>query len=196
MRARRAALGLSQAELAAAAGVDRRQIRRYEAGEQQPTLAVAVAIARALEISVGELADEPTHRVDLTGEWWAGWQAEREGEPVVSAQQVAIRQRGEAGYEIKRTTRAVDAAEGGYLWRGELRLWDNEILTGWYVADEGAGRAKGTLYFVLQPNGAHLRGRWVGIGSDGAIQTGWGALARTEREAQRLVESLVGGGGP
>src|SRR5712692_7192595 len=79
MRARRTQLGLSQVELAAAVGVDRRQIRRYESGEQQPTLAVAVAIARALEISVSELAGEPTHRLDLTGEWWAGWQTDREG---------------------------------------------------------------------------------------------------------------------
>src|SRR5436305_10123775 len=98
LRRRRAELGISQAELAAAAGVDRRQIRRYEAGEQQPSLAVAVAIARALEISVGELAGEPAHRVDLTGEWWAGWQVDREGAPSVGAQQVSIRQRGESGF--------------------------------------------------------------------------------------------------
>ncbi|WP_433078715.1 helix-turn-helix transcriptional regulator [Dactylosporangium sp. CA-052675] len=38
---------MSQADLAAAAGVDKRQIRRYEAGEQQPVLSVAVAIANA-----------------------------------------------------------------------------------------------------------------------------------------------------
>ncbi|MFB9742078.1 helix-turn-helix transcriptional regulator [Pseudonocardia sulfidoxydans] len=56
IRQRRAALGLSQADLARAAGVDTRQIRRYEAGEQQPLLLVAVAIADALHISVEDLA--------------------------------------------------------------------------------------------------------------------------------------------
>ena len=45
IRRRRAELGLSQADLAKAAGVDTRQIRRYEAGQQQPVLSVAVAIA-------------------------------------------------------------------------------------------------------------------------------------------------------
>jgi transcriptional regulator with XRE-family HTH domain len=46
IRRRRAELGLSQADLAKAAGVDPHQIRRYEAGQQQPVLPVAVAIAK------------------------------------------------------------------------------------------------------------------------------------------------------
>src|SRR5918999_148009 len=100
MRARRAQLGLSQADLATAAGVDRRQIRRYEAGEQQPTLNVAVAIAKALGISVSELAGEPSQRIDLAGDWWASWQTAKEGQEVVTVQEVSIRPRGETGYEI------------------------------------------------------------------------------------------------
>jgi DNA-binding transcriptional regulator YiaG len=36
IRERRTAIGMSQRDLAKAAGVDVRQIRRYEAGEQQP----------------------------------------------------------------------------------------------------------------------------------------------------------------
>ena len=36
--------------------MDTRQIRRYEAGQQQPVLSVAVAIANALGIPVSELA--------------------------------------------------------------------------------------------------------------------------------------------
>jgi transcriptional regulator with XRE-family HTH domain len=35
LRRRRTELGMSQAELAATGGIDKRQIRRYEAGEQQ-----------------------------------------------------------------------------------------------------------------------------------------------------------------
>ena len=37
--------GLSQAGLAAAAGVHQRQINRYESGEQQPALGVAHRLA-------------------------------------------------------------------------------------------------------------------------------------------------------
>jgi DNA-binding XRE family transcriptional regulator len=60
VRSRRTALGLSQAELAAATGLNVRQIARYEAGEQQPVLGVAVA-----------------------GQWWASWQTSKDGVPRV-----------------------------------------------------------------------------------------------------------------
>jgi transcriptional regulator with XRE-family HTH domain len=62
IRRRRTELGMSQADLGAAAGVDARQIRRYEAGQSQPALSVAVAIADALGTSLEELA--PNSRDD------------------------------------------------------------------------------------------------------------------------------------
>jgi transcriptional regulator with XRE-family HTH domain len=59
IRPRRKQLGMSQADLARAAGVDARQIRRYETGEQQPVFTVAVALAAALGIPLTELAGMP-----------------------------------------------------------------------------------------------------------------------------------------
>jgi transcriptional regulator with XRE-family HTH domain len=153
MRARRAALGMTQAELAAAAGVDQRQIRRYEAGQTQPALSVAVAIARALGVSVNELAGMPTHRVDLTGDWWASWQTFKDGEEIITAQEVRLAQHDEL-IQVHTLTRGIAVEDGGYLWRGELRLWDNEILMGWYAANDGAVRSKGTMYFVLHATGS------------------------------------------
>src|SRR4030095_5801093 len=58
IRSRRAALGLSQAELAKKAGVSLRQLARYEAGDQQPVLSAAVALADALGISMDQLAGQ------------------------------------------------------------------------------------------------------------------------------------------
>jgi hypothetical protein len=49
--------------------VDTRQIRRYEAGEQQPVFTAAVAIAAALRVPLTELAwlpTEPAARSDQT----------------------------------------------------------------------------------------------------------------------------------
>ncbi len=186
IKRRRAELGLSQADLATAAGVDQRQIRRYETGEQQPLLSVAVAIADALKISVGELAGVPTHRVNLAGDWWASWQTFKDGEEIITAQEVRFRQ--EADYiRVETLTRGISVEDGGYHWHGELRLWDNEILMGWYAANDGGTRSKGTMYFVIHPHGQRLIGRWVGLSYDGEIVTGYGAMAKSEDEAVDLI---------
>jgi len=190
IRSRRAQLGLSQADLAGAAGVDRRQIRRYEAGEQQPALNVAVAIAAALQISVSELAGQISQRADLAGDWWAGWQTFKDGTEAIRTQEVRVRPQSDIAYEVQATSRGVEIPEGGYLWRGEFRLWDNEVLMGWYVASEAAVRSKGTLYFVLHPQGLHLRGRWVGMSYDGPIESGWATMAHSEDEAAQLMDGL------
>jgi transcriptional regulator with XRE-family HTH domain len=190
IRKRRTALGMSQAALAAAIGVDARQIRRYEAGESQPTLPIAVALAEALGLSLNELAGkEPAHRVDLTGDWWASWQTFKGGEEIITAQQVRFAQQDEL-IQLHTLTRGIEVDEGGYLWRGELRLWDNEILMGWYAANDGAVRSKGTMYFVLHAHGINMSGRWVGLSYDGAVMTGWGAIAKIEQEARSLIAEL------
>ena len=189
LRQRRAELGMSQVDLAAAAGVDKRQIRRYEAGEQQPVLSVAVAIASALKISVGELAGIPSHKVNLSGDWWASWQTFKDAEEVVTAQEVRLRQQGEL-INLQTTSRGISVEDGGYHWRGELRVWDNEVLMGWYAADDGSVRPKGTMYFVLHPHGQRLEGRWVGLSHDGKTVTGYGGMARTEEKARDTIAKL------
>jgi transcriptional regulator with XRE-family HTH domain len=189
IRLRRRDLGLSQADVAALAGVDRRQIRRYESGDTQPTLPVARALARALRITVDELAGEDTRRIDLSGAWWACWQTWKDGSEVINPHQIRMRQQGDA-IEVIAVTRGTPLDEGGYLWRGELRLWDNEALTGWYIADEGAVRSKGAMYFTVHQHGGHMTGRWVGLSYDGPLITGWGTMARDEHQATELMQHL------
>jgi transcriptional regulator with XRE-family HTH domain len=190
IRERRAELGMSQRDLAQAAGVDVRQIRRYEAGEQQPLLSVAVAIADALKISVGELAGKPSHRVKLSGNWWASWQTSRSGEERIASQQIEIKQEADL-LQVATLSRGLSVEEGGYHWSGELRLWDNELLLGWYAATEGAIRSKGTLYFVLHPHGLNMSGRWVGLGYDGRIMTGWASMGQTREESEETMTKLM-----
>ena len=189
IRQRRSELGMSQGDLAAKVGVDRRQIRRYEAGETQPTLSVAKTIARALGISIDELAGDETHRIDLTGDWWACWQSWKDGVEVATPHEVRMSQRGDA-VEIVAVTRGTPVEGGGYMWHGEMRVWDNEVLMGWYVANEGAIRSKGTMYFTLHQHGINAVGRWVGLSYDGPIITGWAALARSEDEVVALMDKL------
>lgn len=191
IRQRRTELDMSQADLATAVGVDRRQIRRYEAGDTQPTLGIAKAMARALRITIDELAGDETHRIDLTGDWWAAWQTQHDGVEVINPHEVRITQRGDTA-EIVAITRGTPVEDGGYLWRGEMRVFDNEALIGWYIADEGAVRSKGSLYFALHQHGQRATGRWVGLSFDGPLITGWSALARTEEEVLALIDELKG----
>lgn len=55
MRARRAALGLSQADLASAAGLSRQQVSAVESGRHSPSVTAALALGRVLDSSVEEL---------------------------------------------------------------------------------------------------------------------------------------------
>ena len=195
IRSRREEMGLTQGQLAALVGVDMRQIRRYEAGDAQPAFSVAAAIARALHMSLDELAGEETHKVDASGDWIACWQTFKDGVEVINPHQVRIRQHGDVA-DIEAVTRGTPLEEGGYLWRGEMKLWDNEILMGWYVANEGAVRSKGVMYFVVHQHGIHMLGRWVGLSYDGPIVTGWAAIARSERDAVALMAELKEKGPP
>jgi transcriptional regulator with XRE-family HTH domain len=189
IRSRRAALGLSQTELARAAGVSVRQLARYEAGEQQPVLGAAVALADALNISLAQLAGQVTHDLDLSGEWWAAWQTWKDGVPRIDTHTLEVHQRGEL-LQLD-ADRAVAIEEGSYRWRGELRLWDNEALMGWYRSTDGAVRSKGTMYLTLHPHGTHAWGRWVGMSYDGIVISGWGAMARTDDKAHQIVQDLI-----
>ena len=189
IRSRRTALGLSQTELARAAGVHVRQIARYEAGEQQPALPVAVALSDALGISLAQLAGQVSYELDLSGEWWAAWQTWKDGVPRVDTHTLEVHQRGELLQLDADRARPVE--EGSFRWRGELRLWDNEALMGWYRSTDGAVRSKGTMYLALHNHGAHAWGRWVGMSFDGPIISGWGAIARTEDQARQLVQDLI-----
>jgi hypothetical protein len=64
---------------------------------------------------------------------------------------------------------------------------------GWYAADDGAIRSKGTMYFVLHPHGQQLTGRWVGLSYDGKVITGWAAMTHSEDQARELVAQLRDG---
>jgi transcriptional regulator with XRE-family HTH domain len=201
IKRRRTELGLSQAQVAEAAGVNIRQIRRYEAGDQQPLLSVGVAIARALQMSVLELVgDTPRHRVNLTGEWWMSWQTSNAGNDQVTAQTVQLMQQDEL-ITLKTTSRGtvespdgtrvpLTVEDGGYHWHGELRLWDNKILMGWYAASDGGVASKGTLYFGLHTHGHIAQGIWTGTSHDGDLLSGWGALGSSEDQVIQLVREL------
>lgn len=64
MKAARAAVGLSQADLAEAVGVTRQTIGLIEAGGYNPTLNLCVAICKALRVTLNDLFWEGENDVD------------------------------------------------------------------------------------------------------------------------------------
>lgn len=55
MKAARAALGMSQSDLAAAVGATRQTIGLIEAGGYNPTLNLCIAICKALNVTLNDL---------------------------------------------------------------------------------------------------------------------------------------------
>jgi transcriptional regulator with XRE-family HTH domain len=189
LRRRRTEIGMSQADLAEAAGVHLRQVRRYESGEQQPVLPVAVRLADALGLTMNELAGRTTTPLTLTGRWWAAWQTWNEGQEMVATQPVEMEQHG-LTVRIRALERSQENVHGGYLWAGELRVWENHVLMGWYVAEDQNVRSKGTFFFVLHPQGNLMEGSWTGMSYDGPILSGWAAIAQARDQAESVVERL------
>jgi transcriptional regulator with XRE-family HTH domain len=188
IKRRRAELGMSQADLAKASDINLRQVRRYESDEQQPAIGVAVRLARALGVTIGELAGEESALPRLAGEWWAAWQTYIDGVETITTQPVAIQQTG-ATLQIKALALAEQEHAGDYLWRGELRLWGSDTLMGWYIATDENVRSKGTMFFVLHTQGERAAGRWVGTSYDGPVVTGAAALARDHDQLLRIFEN-------
>src|SRR3954465_6025806 len=182
--------GLSQAGLAAAAGVHQRQINRYESGDQQPALDGARRLAVALGVTLDELAGAPSDRVQLQGTWWAAWQTFSEGQQLIATQPVGLNQHG-SRVQIEALERSAENERGGYLWRGELRVWDGQILMGYYAAADGNVRSKGTMYLVLHAQGDHAQGRWVGLSYDGPVISGYATLARSQEQAKTIMQRLL-----
>jgi transcriptional regulator with XRE-family HTH domain len=127
IRSRRAALGLSQAELAKKAGVSLRQLARYEAGDQQPVLSAAVALADALGISMDELAGKVTYGLDLSGDWWCAWQTWKDNEALIGwyrSTDAAVRSKGTLYLSLHQ--------HGTYAWgRWVGMTYDGPVVSGW-----------------------------------------------------------------
>jgi hypothetical protein len=52
------------------------------------------------------------------------------------------------------------------------------------------------MYLALHPHGTYAGGRWVGVSYDGPVVSGWGAIARTEKQAYQVVLDLINGSRP
>jgi hypothetical protein len=124
--------------------------------------------------------------------WWAAWQTFNDGQQVIPTQPVGLSQHG-ATVQIEALERSAENEQGGYVWRGELRLWDGRVLMGYYAAADGNVRSKGTMFLVLHAQGKHAHGRWVGLSYDGPVVSGYATLARDQGRAKAVMSRLLDG---
>jgi hypothetical protein len=47
------------------------------------------------------------------------------------------------------------------------------------------------MYFVLHPHGLHMSGRWVGLGYDDRIMTGFASMGQTREESESTMTDLI-----
>ncbi|WP_330229199.1 helix-turn-helix domain-containing protein [Nocardia sp. NBC_00508] len=189
IRRQRERLQLSQDGLGQLVGVGQRQIARFESGASEPSLSIAARLATALDVSLSELAGVTPRGLDLSGVWWAGWQTWKDDVERVDVHELTMQQNG--AFITLDGARARPVSEGSYEWRGEMKLWDNEILMGWYIATDGAVRSKGSLYAALHPHGHAMIGSWTGLSYAGLIVRGWSAIARDRDQVEHLLGELI-----
>lgn len=177
IKRRRLELGMSQAELAEQAGVDQRQIRRYESGEAQPNLAAARSLARALAITLDALAGDPAFE-NITGVWWMAWSSR---EAATALQQIEIRTRG-----MDLEMAVTESGENGLPlnWRGPLYATKAGGFAGIFTSDT----VNGSL--VLDWSGGDLTGVWVALPGDQGFGYGQLALSRAREDSISALTSV------
>ncbi|MGW4327755.1 helix-turn-helix domain-containing protein [Nocardia sp. NPDC004573] len=179
---------LSQEKFAARVGLTQRIISRLEDGSAKLTLEDAVQISEACQISLTELSGRRSSVLDLSGDWFAAWQTVKDGIPRVDIHELHVKQEG-AFFELL-GDRARSVEEGSYAWVGEMRLWDSDVLMGWYRATDGAVRSKGVMYMALHPHGTSMMGGWVGLSYQGPAVRGWAAIDRDRDHLEAVMGDI------
>ncbi len=128
-------------------------------------------------------------KVNLSGTWYAAWQTEVEGREIINTEVLRIKQRGRK-ITIENLEKSPENKIGGYLWKGEARIYDNEHILGIYLATEPNVISKGTIYFLLNRVGHSMVGRWVGCNYDSDFIWGFGVIAKEKDVALRKIEAL------
>lgn len=175
---RRRQIGLTQLAAATAARLPLETYQRIEAGSEAPSLAAATAIAAALDMPLPELAGIVPRPVDLNGQWWTSWQGALDQIDTIDTHQVTVLQAGDR--------LLLDSG-----WRGELQIWGNEILVGWYRPEPNMARTRAGVFLWLPAYEDYVYGRWSGVSANNTVVSGWCALARDEGRAKELIDGLV-----
>lgn len=128
--------------------------------------------------------------MDLSGQWHAIWQTTVEGQPNINTEMVTITQSG-TELVLQNEAKSLENPLGGYLWRSDAALVDNQYVLGSYAATEPRVSSRGTLYFVVNRSGTYLIGKWVGCNLDSNFTWGFGVLAQDKSTGMKKLRTLL-----
>lgn len=182
IKTRRSALGWSQADLAREAGIDVRQIRRYEAGDSQPTLTAAKALADALDVSIDTLAGGiPSD--GITGLWWMAWHPASSQKPLLVRIEIA---HAGTGYLMAVAEDPESDPEFPGSWRATLTRNRNGSYMGYSLSLTLAS------ILIFEPREPGWFGQWIRV-PIGPNNIGHLALARDRQAAKQLLRDASEG---
>ncbi|UBV21682.1 MULTISPECIES: helix-turn-helix transcriptional regulator [Mycolicibacterium] len=176
LQTRRNELGLTLNRVANTAGIPVELYQEYERGNTELPLTTAAALAEVLDISLVKLAGTEQASADLSGTWYANWQAP--GVTDTSPHTV----------EALRITNKLALDNG---WRGELDIFSDEILIGWYRPPTRGIRTRMGVFLWIPAADDYLYGRWTGVSESNSVEDGWCVLARTDKRSQDVMQQLI-----
>lgn len=175
---RRQQLKISASQVASAAGISLEQYQRYEAGAEALPLAAATDLAETLDMSLPQMAGTAPGSVEFNGRWWAAWQGGPNDPTAIDPHTV----------EVMRAGHRLLLDQG---WRGELELFGNELLLGWYRPPSRAIRTRQGVFLWIPTGVEYAYGKWTGVSVNNTIASGWCVLSRNEKTTRELIENLV-----
>jgi hypothetical protein len=128
-------------------------------------------------------------RVNLTGTWYAAWQTTAKGKEVLNTELLRIKQRRHK-IIIENLEISPENKLGGYLWKGEASLYNNQYLIGRYLPVDPNVISKGSLFFRLDRVRKYLQGKWVGCNVDHELTWGFGVIAKEKNDALSKLKEL------
>lgn len=181
LQTRRSELGLPQTRVAAAAGISVEDYQAYESGAAEIPLTLAAIIAETLDMSLARLAGTEPQGIDLSGTWHARWQMASSPEHAPHT------------VDALRISNKLVLDQG---WRGELDIYGEETLIGWYRPPDRGVRTRMGVLLWLPARGEQLYGRWTGVAENNSVTSGWCALARDSAQADTLLHDLINNSEP
>lgn len=181
LRARRSELGLTQTKVASSLGISVESYQQYESGSVELPLTIAAELAAILDISLGKLAGTEHSTANLGGLWHANWQAASGDDTHLHT------------VEALRITNSLALDNG---WRGELEIFGDEVLIGWYRPPGRGIRTRMGLFLWIPTSGDYLYGKWTGVAENNTVASGWCVMAREEERSQRVLDELIRTGRP